>query len=85
MSSMNRPVSREKVITESRDKTKNPVIKILNSQGEEQKQYNLPVGAHIVVKEEAAIKAGEILIKIPRAVGKAGRYHGRSSSCHRVV
>ena len=67
---------REKVITESRDKTKNPVIKILNSQGEEQKQYNLPVGAHIVVKEDAAIKAGEILIKIPRAVGKAGDITG---------
>ena len=67
---------REKVITESRDKTKNPVIKILNSQGEEQKQYNLPVGAHIVVKEEEAIKAGEILIKIPRAVGKAGDITG---------
>ena len=67
---------REIVITESRDKTKNPVIKILNKQGEEQKQYNLPVGAHIVVKENASVKAGEILIKIPRAVGKAGDITG---------
>ena len=64
------------MIIESKDKTKNPVIKILNKQGEEQKQYNLPVGAHIAVKEDAAVKAGEILIKIPRAVGKAGDITG---------
>ena len=67
---------REKVIIESRDKTKNPVIKILNRAGEEERQYNLPVGAHIVVKEDAMIEAGEILIKIPRAVGKAGDITG---------
>ena len=67
---------REKVIIESRDKNKNPVIKILDNSGEEQKQYNLPVGAHIVVKEDAEVKAGDILIKIPRAVGKAGDITG---------
>ena len=67
---------REKVIVESRDKTRNPVIKILNENGEEQRQYNLPVGAHIVVKEDTLINAGEILIKIPRAVGKAGDITG---------
>lgn len=67
---------REKVIIESRDKTKNPVIRILDKSGEEQKQYNLPVGAHIVVKENAKVNAGDILIKIPRAVGKAGDITG---------
>ena len=67
---------REKVIIESRDKTKNPVIKILDKSGEEQKQYNLPVSAHIVVKENAKIKAGDVLIKIPRAIGKAGDITG---------
>ncbi|MCD8185127.1 MAG: DNA-directed RNA polymerase subunit beta', partial [Rikenellaceae bacterium] len=67
---------REKVIIESRDKTKNPVIRILNEKGEEQRQYNLPVGAHIVVKDDATIVASEILIKIPRAVGKAGDITG---------
>ena len=34
--------------------------------------HNLPVGAHVVVKDNARIKAGDILIKIPRAVGKSG-------------
>ncbi|MCD8072961.1 MAG: DNA-directed RNA polymerase subunit beta', partial [Alistipes sp.] len=67
---------REKVIIESRDKTKNPVIRILNKAGEEQKQYNLPVGAHIVVKENATVHTGDTLIKIPRAVGKAGDITG---------
>ena len=66
---------REKVIIESRDKT-NPVIRILDNEGNEVKQYNLPVGAHIVVKENAKIKAGDTLIKIPRAFGKAGDITG---------
>ena len=67
---------REKVIIESRDKTKHPVIRILDNEGNEVKQYNLPVGAHIVVKENAKIKAGDTLIKIPRAFGKAGDITG---------
>ncbi|MEG1649819.1 MAG: DNA-directed RNA polymerase subunit beta', partial [Rikenellaceae bacterium] len=67
---------REKVIIETRDKTKNPVIKILNDATDEQRQYNLPVGAHIVVKEDADVKAGDILIKIPRVAGKAGDITG---------
>ncbi len=67
---------REKVIIESRDKNRNPLIRIVDKDGVEQKQYNLPVGAHIVVKESAKIKAGEILIKIPRSFGKAGDITG---------
>ena len=67
---------REKVVIESKDKNKNPIIKIVDKSGIEQKQYNLPVSAHIVVKENAKIKAGDILIKIPRVVGKAGDITG---------
>ncbi len=67
---------REKVIIESRDRNRNPLIRIVDKDGIEQKQYNLPVGAHIVVKENAKIKAGEILIKIPRSFGKAGDITG---------
>ena len=62
----------EKVVIESKDRTKNPVIHIVNKEGEEIKSYNLPVTAHIMVKDNAKIKAGDILIKIPRAVGKGG-------------
>ena len=67
---------REKVIIESRDRNRNPLIRIVDKDGIEQKQYNLPVGAHVVVKENAKIKAGEILIKIPRSFGKAGDITG---------
>ena len=48
------------------------MIKVINKEGEEVKSYNLPVSAHVVVKDNAKIKAGDILIKIPRAVGKSG-------------
>ena len=67
---------REKVIIESRDKTKNPTVSILDPKGIELKQYNLPVGAHIVADEGETVKAGQILVKIPRAVGKAGDITG---------
>ena len=62
----------ERVVIESKDKTKNPVLKVNNRAGDEIKAYNLPVNAHIVVKNKAKIKAGDILIKIPRAIGKSG-------------
>jgi DNA-directed RNA polymerase subunit beta' len=67
---------REKVIIESRDKTKNPTIRIVTEKGDLIRTYNLPVGAHIMVEEGQTIKAGEIVAKIPRAVGKAGDITG---------
>jgi DNA-directed RNA polymerase subunit beta' len=69
-------VHREKVIIESRDKSKNPNIKILDEAGNELKQYNLPVGAHIMVENNQDIHAGDIILKIPRAVGKSGDITG---------
>jgi DNA-directed RNA polymerase subunit beta' len=67
---------REKVIIETRDKTKNPVIKILSNKGDVLKSYNMPVGAHLAVNEGDKVKSGEILVKIPRAVGKSGDITG---------
>ncbi len=68
---------KEKVIIESRDKTKNPAIKILAPKGgEELKLYNLPVGSHLVVDTNKTVEAGEVLVKIPRAVGKSGDITG---------
>ncbi len=66
---------REKVIIESRDKTKNPMIKIVEG-NEVLRSYNLPVSSHIVVEEGKTVEAGDILVKIPRAVGKAGDITG---------
>jgi DNA-directed RNA polymerase subunit beta' len=60
---------REKVITDTRDKTKNPSI-IVNGKSET-KGYNIPVGAHLAVDEGEKIKAGQVLAKIPRTMGKS--------------
>jgi len=67
---------REKVITETKDKTKNPEIKIVDKKKEPLKIYNLPVGSHISVNEGEAVKAGQIIAKIPRSVSKAGDITG---------
>jgi DNA-directed RNA polymerase subunit beta' len=60
---------REKVIIDTKDKAKNPSIRVIGNNSEE-KGYNLPVGAHIAVEVGEKIKAGRVLTKIPRAVGK---------------
>ena len=67
---------KEKIIIESKDKNKLPAVHILDAEGEVLRVYNLPVGAHLVVEEGNEIKAGDLLIKIPRAVGKAGDITG---------
>ncbi|HON19084.1 MAG TPA: DNA-directed RNA polymerase subunit beta' [Salinivirgaceae bacterium] len=67
---------KEKVIIESRDKTKKPEIKIVNELGEEIRSYNLPVRAHITVGENSQVKQGDILVKIPRIIGKSGDITG---------
>ncbi len=66
----------EKVIIESRLKTKNPVIKILDKDNVLVKTYDIPVGSHIVVEEGDYIHAGGMLVKIPRAIGKSGDITG---------
>jgi DNA-directed RNA polymerase subunit beta' len=67
---------KEKVIIESRDKTKNPAIKILGPKGDELRLYNLPVGSHLVMDPDKMVEAGDVLAKIPRAVGKSGDITG---------
>ena len=66
----------EKVIIESRDKSKNPTVRILDAEGNEIKQYNLPVGAHVMVNDGQEVKIGDIIVKIPRAIGKSGDITG---------
>ncbi|MFB5946558.1 DNA-directed RNA polymerase subunit beta' [Albibacterium profundi] len=61
---------REKVIIETRDKTKNPAIRILDKKGELIRNYNIPVGAHISINDGEEAKVGAIIAKIPRSTGK---------------
>ncbi|MDR2682303.1 MAG: DNA-directed RNA polymerase subunit beta' [Dysgonamonadaceae bacterium] len=67
---------REKIIIESRDKTKVPAAHIVDADGTVLKTYNLPLGAHVVKEEGDMMKMGEVLVKMPRAVGKAGDITG---------
>ena len=69
-------LNRDKVIIESRDKSKNPTIIIVDENGESIKHYNLPVGAHVMVEDGQDVKVGDIIIKIPRAIGKASDITG---------
>jgi len=67
----------DKVIIESRRRVKNPSVKIYSLENDELiKNYDIPVGAHIVVNENDKIMAGDIIAKIPRAIGKAGDITG---------
>ena len=67
---------REKIVIESRDRTKVPEANIVDASGEIVKTYALPVGAHLMVDEDATLKPGEIFVKIPRAAGNAGDITG---------
>ncbi len=67
---------RERIIIESKEKTKVPAAQIKDKKGNVLKTYNLPVGAHLVVEEKQNIKTGDLLVKIPRAVGSAGDITG---------
>jgi DNA-directed RNA polymerase subunit beta' len=58
---------REKVVIETKDKTKIPGFLV---EGKEVKTYNLPVGSHIIIDEGEQVKAGQVLVKIPRILGK---------------
>ena len=66
----------EKIITESKDKSKVPTCDVLTSDGTVVGTYNFPVGGHVVVDDGQTVETGVTLIKIPRAVGKAGDITG---------
>ncbi len=61
---------REKVIVDTKDKTKNPAISVISKKGDV-KTYNIPVGAHLSVDNGSEVKAGQVLAKIPRSMGKS--------------
>ena len=66
----------EKIITESKDRTKVPEAQIVDENGEVIKTYSLPVNAHLMVEDGDEVKAGQVFIKTPRASGNAGDITG---------
>ena len=67
---------KETIIIDSKDKTKMPTAHIVDKQGNILRTYNLPLNAHLQVKDGDTVKVGDLLIKIPRTVGKAGDITG---------
>ncbi|RYE18509.1 MAG: DNA-directed RNA polymerase subunit beta', partial [Sphingobacteriales bacterium] len=59
---------REKVVIETKDKTKIPALIV---EGKEEKMYNLPVGSHIIVTAGDSVNNGQVLVKIPRIMGRS--------------
>ncbi|HAD33685.1 MAG TPA: DNA-directed RNA polymerase subunit beta' [Chitinophagaceae bacterium] len=59
---------REKVIIETKDKTRIPAILV---EGKENKMYNVPVGSHLIINDGDNIQSGQILVKIPRIMGRS--------------
>ena len=64
---------KEKVITESRERTLTPALLIHptgDTQRKEPREFPMPVGARIQVDEDEAVQAGQVLAKIPRQSSK---------------
>lgn len=60
----------EKVIVEPKNRRKIPTIRIISPEGEELRNYNLPVGAYISIEDGEHVEAGQRIVKIPRKLGK---------------
>ena len=66
----------ESIIIESKDRNKVPTVGIFDEDDNLIRTYNLPVGGHVVVEDGQMVKTGDVLVKIPRAVSKAGDITG---------
>ena len=66
----------EKIVTESKDKSRVPTCDVIGADGEIIGTYNFPVGGHVVVEDGQTVKTGETLVKIPRAAAKGGDITG---------
>ena len=63
-------------MTESRDKGVVPVAHIVDENNQVLRTYNFPINGHIVIEDGQKLAAGDVLVKIPRAVSKAGDITG---------
>jgi DNA-directed RNA polymerase subunit beta' len=66
----------EKIVTESKDRSRVPTCDVIDANGEVVGTYNFPVGGHVVVEDGQTVKTGETLVKIPRAAAKGGDITG---------
>lgn len=67
---------RERIVIESKDRGRVPVVHICDEKGNSLRHYTFPLNGHIAIEDGQELKAGDILVKIPRAVNKAGDITG---------
>ncbi|WP_303763059.1 DNA-directed RNA polymerase subunit beta' [Alloprevotella tannerae] len=67
---------RERIIIEAKERNRIPSADILDEKGNIIRSYNFPINGHLAVEDGEELKAGAVLVKIPRAVGKAGDITG---------
>ncbi|MBQ4380453.1 MAG: DNA-directed RNA polymerase subunit beta', partial [Bacteroidaceae bacterium] len=68
---------RDLIVIESRDnKGIVPMAHIIDENGELLRTYNFPINGHIIIEDGQELTAGDVLVKIPRSVAKAGDITG---------
>ncbi len=67
---------RELIVIEAKDHKISPDCEILDEKGNVVQTYTFPIGGHIAVNDNTDIKAGDVIVKIPRSVGGMGDITG---------
>jgi len=62
--------TRQRVITEHKDKTLHPAIYIQEDSKKHKGHYAIPTGAYVLVREDDEVSPGALLAKIPLEIGK---------------
>ncbi len=61
---------RQMVIIESKSRELSPHIRIVDKGNKKLGSYIIPTRAHLVIKDGQSVKAGDVLVKIPRDISK---------------
>ncbi|MFQ5648377.1 MAG: DNA-directed RNA polymerase subunit beta' [bacterium] len=61
---------KQRVIIETRNRSLSPQLHIIDEQGERLSNYIVPTRAHLQANDGQKIKAGDVLVKIPREIAK---------------
>ena len=67
---------RELIVIEAKDHKISPDCEIVDSKGNVLQTYTFPIGGHIAINDKQKLKAGDIIVKIPRNVGSMGDITG---------
>ena len=59
-----------KVVIDSRDRTKQPTIEIVDGEGNVLKSYSIPTKAQLRIDDDEMVSVGTPLVKIPRDLGR---------------